>query len=127
MMPTKFTLLPCLSKNIVPDSYAGSEHRRNHHAAHPDSLLPLSDTGTQRWDAWLDGQTWHSCLRWRQRLRQWYARHFSARESACSPRRLDDQWDALHERVQAPTTEDSVACIAQTHPSLRMGIYTSLT
>lgn len=126
-MPTKLTLPPFLSGSIVPNSYAGSGQRRNRHADRQDSYPPLSDPGTQCWDARLDGQTCHTRLGWRQRLRQWYARHFSAECQRAIPRRLDDQWDALHEWVLAPTTEGPLDCIARTHPSLRMVIYTSLT
>ena|SRR5437870_4023610 len=127
MRPTKFTPPPFLSGSIVPDSYTGSEQRRNRHAERPDSFPPLSGPGTQRGDARLDDQTWHMRLGWRQRLRQWYAWHFSAGSQRAVPRRLDDQWDALHERVLVSTTEGPLDCIARTHPSLRMVIYTSLT
>ncbi len=126
-MLTKVTLPPFLSGRIFPKHHAGSEQRRNRHTDHQDSFPPLSGPRTQRWDAWRDGQTWHTCLGWRQRLRQWYAERFSAVGQRAVPRRLDEQWDTLHERVRAPTTEGPLDCIARTHPSLRMVVYTSLT
>jgi hypothetical protein len=101
--------------------------RRNCRAVHPDSFPPLSVPGNQRWDAQLDGEPWYTCLGWYQRLRQRYTRHFSAGNRRTVHQRLDDQWDALHERVRASTTEGLLDCIARTHPSLRTVIYTSLT
>jgi hypothetical protein len=104
-----------------------TSQRRNRHADRQVSYPPLSGTGTQRWDTRLEDQTWHTRLGWHQRLRQWYAKHFSAGCQHAVPRRLDDQWDALHERVLAPPIEGTLDCIARTHPSWRMVIYTSLT
>jgi hypothetical protein len=62
MRPTKLTLPPCLSGDIVPESYAGPAQRRNRHADRQDSFPPLPGIGTQRGDARLDGQTWHTAL-----------------------------------------------------------------
>jgi hypothetical protein len=127
MRPTERTLPPFLSGNIVPDSYASSKQRRNRHADGQDSFSPLSGPGAQRGDARLDNQTWHTRLGWHQRLGQWYAKHCFAGCQRAVSRRLDDQWDALPERVLAPTIEGPLDCIARTHPSLRMVVYTSLT
>ena len=127
MMLMKLTLPPFLSGRIFPKSHAGLEQRRHRHADHQDAFPPLPGPGTQRGDARLEGQTWHMRLGWRQRLRQWYAKHFFAGCQRAIPQRLDDQWDALHARGLAPTIEGSLDCIARTHPSLRMVIYTSLT
>ena len=85
MKPTKLTPPPYLSESIVPDSYAGSARRRNRHADRLGSFPLLSDTGTQRGDARLDDQTWRMCLRWCQRLRQWYAKHFSEGSQRVTP------------------------------------------
>jgi hypothetical protein len=126
MMPTKLTLPAFLSGSNVPHNSAGSKYKRDRHADSQGSFSPLLGPGIQRWDTRLDGQTWHTCLRWYQRLRQWYARHFSAGSQRAVPQRLDDQRDVLHEGVRTPIIDGCLDCIARTHPSLRMVIYTSL-
>jgi len=127
MMLMKLTLPPFLSGRIFPKSHAGLEQRRHRHADHQDASPPLSGPGTQRGDARLDSQTWHMRLGWRQRLRQWDVRQCVAGGQRAVPQRLDDQWDALHERVLALPSEGPLDSIARTHPSLRTVIYTSLT
>jgi hypothetical protein len=124
MVLMKLTLPPFLSGRIVPKSHAGLEQRRHRHADRLDAVPPLSSPGTERGDTRLDGQTWRR--RWRQRLRQWEVRPCFAGDQCAVPLRLDDQWDARHERVRAPITEGLLDGIARTHPSLRLVIYTAL-
>jgi hypothetical protein len=97
MVLMKLTLPPFLSGRIVPKSHAGIEQRRYRHADRLDAVPPLSSPGTERGDTRLDGQTWRR--RWRQRLRQWEVRPCFAGDQCAVPLRLDDQWDARHERV----------------------------
>jgi hypothetical protein len=126
-MLRKLTLPPFLSGRIVPKSHAGVEQRRHHHADRLDAFPSLSSPETQRGDAWLDGQTWHLRLGWRQRLHHWGVRQCFTGDQCAVPLRLDDQWDARHERVRAPTTEGPLDSMARTHPSLRVVLYSSLT
>jgi hypothetical protein len=127
MMLMKLPLPPFLSGCLFTKSHAGVAQPRHCYADRLEAVPPLSGSGTQGGDARLAGQTWHLRLGWRQRLRQWGVRHCCGGGQRIVPQRLDEPWDALHERVRAPTTEGLLDCMARTHPSLRLVIYTSLT
>jgi hypothetical protein len=59
---------------------------------------------------------------WLQRLHQW-----DADRRLESLRRLDDRWDAQHERVQVQATEDRLDYITRTKPRLGLEIYVTLS
>jgi hypothetical protein len=63
-----------------------------------------------------------SRLGWLQRLHQW-----GAGRRLESLRRLNDLWDAQHERVQVQATEDRLDYITRTKPRLGLEIYVTLS
>ena len=122
MMLRKLTLSPFLSGRIVPKSHAGVEQGRHHHTDRLEAFPSLSSPETQRGDAWLDGQTWHLRLGWRQRLHLWGAERRRARLQ-----RLDDLWDAQHEQVWTPTASSYRDFLLQERSAaLRLAIYQHL-
>lgn len=61
-------------------------------------------------------------LGWRRRLCGWWAGRQRARLG-----KLDDRWDAQHERFRPPYIEDYAILSARTSLSLSLVLYTSLS
>ena len=59
-------------------------------------------------------------LGWHQQFSLWCAKRLSMG-------RLDDQWDALHERVQPPLVENYLIFSHRTSLSVSLVLYTSLS
>jgi hypothetical protein len=66
-------------------------------------------------------------LGWRQQFSLWCAERLSVGRGRESPGRLDDRWDAPHERVQAPPVENYLIFSHRTSLSVSLVLYTSLS